>query len=165
MLQAVITRVVAANECGCPVEEALRVAYANLIFLSADVIHLVNPNFSGNYLEGHKPVPNKGLTLLLDPNGNMATDGPGVALLEQLARDNGDELQYFQIRNGTPSGGTIGPYISSATGARTIDLGIPQLSMHLIRAMLGSKDVGLGVKFFKGFWKDWRTTYDDFDTT
>ncbi|CAN3365537.1 vacuolar aminopeptidase 1 [Diutina catenulata] len=165
LLQAVITRVVAANECGCPVEEALRVAYANSIFLSADVIHLVNPNFSGNYLEGHKPVPNKGLTLSLDPNGNMATDGPGVALLEQLARDNGDELQYFQIRNGTPSGGTIGPYISSATGARTIDLGIPQLSMHSIRAMLGSKDVGLGVKFFKGFWKDWRTTYDDFDTT
>lgn len=164
LFEAVVTRVVSAylaNES--LVEDTLRVTYANLILLSADVIHLVNPNFDEVYLEGHKPVPNKGITLSLDPNGNMATDSIGVSLVEELARKNGDEVQYFQIRNDSRLGGTIGPYISVNTGARTIDLGIPQLSMHLIRATLGLKDVGLGVKFFKGFWQSWRETYDNYD--
>jgi len=40
---------------------------------------------------------------------------------------------------------------SSRTGIRGIDAGIPQLSMHSIRATTGSLDPGLGVKLFKGF--------------
>ena len=92
----------------------------------------------------------------------MATDSIGLALAEELAKKNGDKVQYFQIRNDSRSGGTIGPAISTSTGARTIDLGIPQLSMHSIRATLGSKDIGLGIKFFYGFFKNWRDVYDNF---
>lgn len=143
--------------------DLIKVAFANSIILSADVTHLFNPNFPNAYLENHKPVPNKGISIALDPNGNMATDSTGLALVEELAKKNGDELQYFHIRNGSPSGGTIGPYLSIQTGARTIDLGIPQLSMHSIRATLGSKDVGLAIKFFSGFFKNWRCTYDNYD--
>lgn len=143
--------------------DLVKVTFANSIILSADVNHLLNPNFSEVYLEHHKPVPNKGVTISLDPNGHMATDSTGLAFVQELARKNGDELQYFQIRNDSRSGGTIGPYLAIQTGARTIDLGIPQLSMHSIRATLGSKDVGLGVKFFSGFFKKWRSTYDDFE--
>ncbi|KAG7666445.1 uncharacterized protein J8A68_000009 [[Candida] subhashii] len=144
------------------IQELLRLTYANTIILSADVIHLVNPNFTSVYLDHHKPVPNKGVTISLDPNGHMATDSVGLAFVEELARRNDDQLQYFQIRNDSRSGGTIGPSISLQTGARTIDLGIPQLSMHSIRAALGSKDVGLGLRFFKGFFKNWRKTYDEY---
>lgn len=167
LIELVVSRVISnvkfSNQID-EVQEAIRKTYANSIILSADVIHLVNPNFTQVYLEHHKPVPNKGITVSLDANGNMATDGPGLALVEELARNNDDELQYFQIRNDSRSGGTIGPSISSSTGARTIDLGIPQLSMHSIRATLGSKDVGLGVKFFTGFFNNWRETYDKFST-
>lgn len=143
--------------------DLVKVTFANSIILSADVTHLFNPNFANVYLEHHKPLPNKGISIALDPNGNMATDSTGLALVEELARKNGDELQYFHIRNDSRSGGTIGPYLSIQTGARTIDLGIPQLSMHSIRATIGSKDVGLGVKFFAGFFKNWRSTYDTFE--
>lgn len=163
LIEAVVSRVVSANTSDDS-NDATRLTFANLIILSADVIHLVNPNFDEVYLEGHKPIPNKGVTISLDSNGHMATDSVGVALVEQVARLNGDEVQYFQIRNDSRLGGTIGPSISSQSGARTIDLGIPQLSMHLIRATLGLKDVGLGVKFFKGFWDKWRETYDEFDS-
>jgi aminopeptidase I len=34
---------------------------------------------------------------------------------------------------------------------RAIDAGIPQLSMHSIRATTGNLGPGLGVKLFKGF--------------
>ncbi|AJS32529.1 Lap4p [Saccharomyces cerevisiae YJM326] len=140
----------------------LHTVWANSIILSADVNHLYNPNFPEVYLKNHFPVPNVGITLSLDPNGHMATDVVGTALVEELARRNGDKVQYFQIKNNSRSGGTIGPSLASQTGARTIDLGIAQLSMHSIRAATGSKDVGLGVKFFNGFFKHWRSVYDEF---
>ena len=47
----------------------------------------------------------------------------------------------------------MGPMISSKTGMRAIDAGLPQLSMHSIRATTGSKDPGLGVKLFRGFFE------------
>ncbi|SCV00316.1 LAMI_0G04236g1_1 [Lachancea mirantina] len=140
----------------------LRSTFANSIFLSADVNHLANPNFDNVYLEHHKPKPNVGITLSLDPNAHMATDVVGIALVEELARMNGDKVQYFQIKNNSRSGGTIGPIVASQTGARTVDLGIAQLSMHSIRAATGSKDIGLAVKFFKGFFTNWRQVYDNF---
>lgn len=165
LIEAVVSRVLSSDFYKTKdVEVALeeKVTYANSIILSADVNHLLNPNFANVYLEHHKPVPNKGVTIALDPNGHMATDSTGLALVEEIARLNGDEIQYFQIRNDSRSGGTIGPSISLQTGARTIDLGIPQLSMHLIRATLGAKDIGLGVKFFVGFFSNWRATYDHY---
>lgn len=164
LFEAVITRIVGAYlDNQASVADALRVVYANLVLLSADVVHLVNPNFDQLYLEGHKPVPNKGMTIALDANGAMATDSVGLSLIEEVARKNGDDVQYAHNRNDTRDGGTIGPTILANTGARTIDLGIPQLSMHLIRATLGVKDIGLGIKFFKGFWQFWRETYDLYD--
>lgn len=149
-----------ADDSSIEANESL--AYANSIILSADVNHLVNPNFTQYYLEHHKPVPNKGITIAVDPNGHFATDSTGIALMEDLAKLNDDKLQYFQIRNDSRSGGSIGPLISLQTGARTIDLGIAQLSMHSIRATTGSKDVGLGTKFFRGFFANWRNTYDKY---
>lgn len=136
--------------------------WANSIILSADVNHLFNPNFPEVYLENHRPKPNVGVTLSIDTNQHMVTDVVGITFAEELARINGDRIQYFHIKNNSRSGGTIGPYISSQTGARTIDLGIPQLSMHSIRATTGSKDVGLGVNFFRGFFQNWRSVLDRF---
>lgn len=165
LIESVVARIVGSkyfNPEAIDIAEKLKIVYANTIILSADVNHLVNPNFTNVYLEHHKPVPNKGITIALDPNGNMATDSVGLALVEELARTNDDKLQYFQIRNDSRSGGTIGPSISLQTGARTIDLGIPQLSMHSIRATLGAKDIGLGIKFFNGFFANWRKAYDNY---
>ncbi|CAK7901182.1 vacuolar aminopeptidase 1 [[Candida] anglica] len=165
LIESVIGRVISSKSFNgkADSQEQIRLTYGNTIILSADVNHLYNPNFDSVYLEHFKPVPNKGLSIALDPNGHMATDSIGLSLVEQLAKKNGDKVQYFHIRNDSRSGGTIGPSISLQTGARTIDLGIPQLSMHSIRATAGAKDVGNGVKFFTGFFSNWRETYDNFD--
>ncbi|AOA63918.1 Vacuolar aminopeptidase 1 [Komagataella phaffii CBS 7435] len=158
LLESTISRAIAALKISEP--GTLQRLYANSVILSADVTHLLNPNFTEVYLEHHKPLPNTGIALALDSNGHMATDLLGKVVVEQLAKLNDDKVQYFQIRNDSRSGGTIGPSISSSTGARTIDLGIPQLSMHSIRATVGYKDVGLAVKFFQGFFKNWRKVVD-----
>ena len=72
-------------------------------------------------------------------------------MLQRVAERTGSALQAFQIRNDSRSGGTVGPMLSARTGMRAIDAGIPQLSMHSIRATTGAMDPGLGVKLFKGF--------------
>lgn len=160
LLESTVGRVAAAKRHNA--SNDLHTIFANSIILSADVNHLFNPNFKEVYMKGHSPIPNVGVTISLDPNAHMATDSVGFAFIEELARKNGDKVQYFQIKNNSRSGGTIGPSISSQTGARTIDLGIPQLAMHSIRATTGSKDVGLGMKFFKGFYENWRNIYDNY---
>ncbi|SCU89774.1 LANO_0D06348g1_1 [Lachancea nothofagi CBS 11611] len=160
LLESVVQRVV-NNLHGCDAA-ALRTTFANSIILSADVNHMFNPNFKSVYLEHHRPKPNVGVTLSLDSNLHMSTDVVGTAIAEELARLNDDKVQYFQIKNNSRSGGTIGPSIASQTGARTIDLGIAQLSMHSIRAATGSKDIGLAIKFMKGFFTNWRSVYDSF---
>jgi aminopeptidase I len=124
---------------------------ANSFLVSADVTHAVNPNFLGSYLENHAPRLNVGLVVAADSNGHMTTDSVSTALLTRIAEKSDSKLQVFQIRNDSRSGGTVGPMLSAATGIRAIDAGLPQLSMHSIRATTGSLDPGLGVKIFKGF--------------
>lgn len=125
--------------------------YANSFLISADVSHAVNPNFMGSYLENHAPLLNTGVAVQADPNGHTTTDSISTAFLQRVADKCGAKLQVFQIRNDSRSGGTVGPMLSSAMGMRAIDAGLPQLSMHSIRATCGSLDPGLGVKLFKGF--------------
>lgn len=125
--------------------------YANSFLVSSDVIHAVNPNFLNVYLENHSPELNVGVVVSADSNGHMTTDAVSTAILQQCADRVGAKLQVFQIRNDSRSGGTVGPMLSAATGMRAIDAGIPQLSMHSIRATTGSLDPGLGVQMFQGF--------------
>lgn len=125
--------------------------YANSFLISADVSHAVNPNYLGSYLENHSPLLNVGIAIQADPNGHTTTDSVSTALLQRIAERSDSKLQVFQIRNDSRSGGTVGPMLSSAMGVRAIDAGMPQLSMHSIRATTGSLDPGLGVKLFKGF--------------
>jgi aminopeptidase I len=137
--------------------------YANSFLVSADVTHAVNPNFLGSYLEGHAPRLNVGLVVTADSNGHMTTDSVSTALLTRVAEKSDSRLQLFMIRNDSRSGGTIGPVLSSTMGVRAIDAGIPQLSMHSIRATTGALDPGLGIKIFKGFFDTFESVDREFD--
>ncbi|KAF6798137.1 vacuolar aminopeptidase 1 (aminopeptidase I zinc metalloprotease) [Colletotrichum sojae] len=129
--------------------------YASSFLVSADVTHAGNPNFLGYYLEDHVPRLNVGIAICGDSNGHMTTDAVSTAILQRVGELAGAPTQTFQIRNDTRSGGTVGPALSSAMGVRAADAGLPQLSMHSIRATTGALDPGLGVKFFKGFLDRW----------
>lgn len=135
---------------------------ANSFLVSSDVCHAVNPNFLNVYLENHAPRLNVGVAVSTDPNGHMTTDSVSHALLSRVAERCGSTLQLFQIRNDSRSGGTIGPMTSARIGMRSIDAGIPQLSMHSIRATTGSLDPGLGVKLFKGFFDHYEEVDKEF---
>ncbi|KAI2474662.1 Aspartyl aminopeptidase [Pyrenophora tritici-repentis] len=149
-------------------QAALSRTYANSFLVSSDVIHAVNPNFLGAYLENHAPRLNVGPAVSADSNAHMTTDAVSTAILQRCvdrdvgARSTDPKLQVFQIRNDSRSGGTVGPMLSAATGIRAIDCGIPQLSMHSIRATTGSLDPGLGVFTFQSFLENFEAVDAEF---
>lgn len=135
--------------------------YAKSFLVSFDVTHATNPNFLEKYLENHCPRLNVGLTVEADSNGHTTTDSVSTAIFQRLAEKSGQKLQTFMIRNDSRSGGTVGPMLSSAMGVRSIDVGIPQLSMHSIRATTGSKDPGLGAKMIEGVFAGWESVDEE----
>lgn len=138
--------------------------YARSFLVSADVTHAANPNFLERYQGEHLPLLNVGLVVCQDSNGHMTTDSVSTAICNRVAELSGCTNQQFMIRNDSRSGGTVGPTISSMLGVRAADAGLPQLSMHSIRATTGALDPGLGVKWFKGFLDNWEKIDDEWET-
>ncbi|KAK0670454.1 putative vacuolar aminopeptidase [Cercophora samala] len=129
--------------------------FANSFLVSSDVTHAAHPNFTQTNLAEHSPRLNVGVALCVDASAHMTTDSVSMAILDRIASLAGTVNQRHMIRNDSRSGGTVGPMLSSAMGCKAADVGIPQLSMHSIRATTGSLDPGLGLKFYKGFLDNW----------
>jgi len=60
-------------------------------------------------------------------------------LFRECAALDGIPTQEFVVRNDMGCGSTIGPILSAQMGVRTVDVGVPQLSMHSIREMCGTE--------------------------
>ena len=127
--------------------------------VSADMAHGVHPNYTAKYENDHRPQINKGPVIKINANARYATNSPGIVLLQEVARKASEDvgegvpLQLFVVRNDSSCGSTIGPMLSAALGARTLDLGNPQLSMHSIRETGGTYDVAHSIRLFTGFFK------------
>ena len=126
---------------------------ASSFLISADMAHSVNPNYSAKYESDHKPEMNKGTVIKINANARYATNSPGIVLLQEAARKARVPLQMFVVRNDSSCGSTIGPMLSAALGARTLDLGNAQLSMHSIRETGGVDDVEHSIKLFESFFQ------------
>jgi len=130
--------------------------------LSADMAHSVHPNYSAKYESDHRPEMNKGPVIKINANARYATNSPGIVLLQEVARKapkvieddaEGVPLQLFVVRNDSSCGSTIGPMLSAHLGARTLDLGNPQLSMHSCRETGGADDVHHAIRLFSSFFQ------------
>ncbi len=87
-------------------------------------------------------VPGEGPALKFHAAHRYATDGPGAAAWARACRQAGVPSQVFVSRNNIQCGTTIGPILAARTGIRTVDVGLPVLSMHSARELCGSADPG-----------------------
>lgn len=131
---------------------------------SVDQAHAVHPNYASKHERNHQPSMNGGVVIKSNSNQRYATNGITGFIVRELARvANITPLQEFVVRNDCPCGSTIGPTISAKTGIRTVDAGMPQLSMHSCREVMGVKDLMNGYDLFTAFFKYFRQIDDNLE--
>jgi len=128
------------SSLGADVSE-MRRAFAASWCLSSDVGHSVHPNYVGRHDPVVQPVLGSGPILKINANQRYATDALGAAAWATWCESAGIASQEFVSNNAVPCGSTIGPITATRLGIRTIDVGIPILSMHSARELAGVTDL------------------------
>jgi len=108
--------------------------------VSSDNAHAVHPNYPERHEPGHRPVANGGPAIKVNSNQRYATSAATAALFQQACERANVPWQVFVSRNNMPCGSTIGPITSTRLGIATVDVGVPQLSMHSARELCGADD-------------------------
>ena len=124
-----------------PGSEIYKIALDKSLLISADGAHAIHPNYQGKHEVNHQPKMNAGTVIKTNQNQRYATSGVTGFIVRELARKAKVLVQEFVVRQDSPCGSTIGPIIAANTGIRTVDVGIPQLSMHSIRETCGIYDL------------------------
>jgi aspartyl aminopeptidase len=119
---------------------------ASSVCVSLDMAHAVHPNYVERHEPNHRPLPNRGPVLKVNPTQRYATDAMGAALFIEACHRADVPHQVFVSRNNMPCGSTIGPITATRLGMATVDAGCAQLSMHSARELMGAYDVGFLVQ-------------------
>lgn len=117
--------------------------YADLagsMILSIDVGHGYHPNYPSTFDITTLPVLGSGFVIKTDSNQKYAWDSEAVGALLQLCQHAHIPCQRFAKRSNVAGGGTIASLISAHIPVKTVDMGVPLLSMHSARELMGAAD-------------------------
>ena len=133
MLQSVLER-------WLPDPEQRAIALDNSFLISADNAHAVHPNYADKHDNNHGPKINAGPVIKINANQRYASNSETQSFFRLLCEQANVPVQSFVVRSDMACGSTIGPITASNIGVKTVDVGVPQLAMHSIRELCGSKD-------------------------
>ncbi len=135
----------------CAGDENLQRAISHSMLVSADNAHGIHPNYPEVHEPDHQPLINKGPVIKINNNQRYATNSETEAVFKAVCHDNDIPYQMVVARSDMRCGSTIGPITATKLGVRTVDVGVPQLGMHSIRELAGTKDIGYLIRALTGF--------------
>lgn len=122
--------------------------------ISADGAHATHPNYLDKHDLDHEVRMNEGIAIKRNSNERYSTNAHGQAFAQLICERNDIPYQLFSNRSDLACGSTIGPISSANLGIATIDLGVPQLSMHSTRELCGYRDTEYLQNFMFNFLKN-----------
>lgn len=137
-LEEVVRRI--GFSLGGSTEDSYR-AIADSICLSSDAGHAIHPNYPERHDPANQPLAGKGPLLKINANQRYSTDAVSAAAWTQWCAQADAPYQEFVSNNAMPCGSTIGPITATRLGIRTLDVGVPLLSMHSAREMAHVEDL------------------------
>ncbi|OON93525.1 MAG: M18 family aminopeptidase [Candidatus Epulonipiscium fishelsonii] len=108
--------------------------------ISADVAHLLHPNYPEKSDPTNKILAGNGIAIKSAARFSYTTDSDSHAVMANLCKTNNIPYQTFVNRSDERGGSTIGPITSSYLGMRSVDIGTPILSMHSARELMACED-------------------------
>lgn len=137
-LEEVLARIY--ESLGARADDRARAAAASWC-VSADAGHSVHPNYSEVHDPNERPLLGAGPLLKVNATQRYASDAHGAALWNLLCERASVPTQPFVSNNQIPCGSTIGPLTATRLGIRTVDVGVPLLSMHSARELAHVNDL------------------------
>jgi len=145
--------------------DTFELAMARSFLMSADQAHAVHPNYSEKHEEEHRPSMHGGIVLKHNSNQRYASNSISASVLRESSKLADVPVQDFMVRNDCPCGSTIGPIMSAKLGLTTVDVGMPQLSMHSIRETGSTVSITQYIKVLASFFKNYtkiRQSFSEF---
>ena len=119
--------------------------------VSADNAHAVHPNHPEYADTPHRPAMNGGIVIKHNANQRYTTDSVSSAVFSEICSKAGVPVQHFANRADIPGGSTLGNISNTKVPLNTVDIGMPQLSMHSSYETAGADDTGYLIKAMTEF--------------
>ena len=131
-------------------EEELR-AIAQGFMLSADNAHAVHPDSPEKSDPTNRCYLNGGVVVKHSPR--YASDALTAGIFQKICQKAGVPVQVYYNNSKIPGGGTLGNASGAQVALPTVDIGLPQLSMHSPYETAGAKDLDYMVWAMKAFYE------------
>ena len=125
---------------------------AGSFLISADNAHAVHPNHPEKADPTNRPYLNRGIVIKYHGSQKYATDAVSSAEMKRICREAEVPFQTYANRSDILGGSTLGNISTAHVSVSSVDIGLPQLSMHSAVETAGVKDTKYAVEAFKVFY-------------
>lgn len=129
--------------------------------VSADNAHAVHPNHPEKADPTNRPYINKGIVIKYAANQSYTTDAISAAVFKSICEKNDIPYQTFTNRSDMLGGSTLGNICQSHISVNSVDIGLPQFSMHSPYETAGARDTAYLFEASKAVFNSSTVNVDD----